>query len=308
MKIKKTLIGLIVLLILILLGLSTTSFFRNTMQFLETHTGIGSSYYKKNGKIIFSCMEVFNTCEAGEVIGADVETFKPIVNNLKCQTGFHDCINVYGPLSAFARDKKNVYRRGRIISGADPDSFTITNVVYSKDKNNIFYGNSPILGADVESFELVTNDEKFGTYAKDNKHVYLSNKILGEANNDFKPLGKNYSRLNNQIYYYTQQVLGADAETFVVPNVGFPKDKYHVFEEKDIFPNADPETFKLLTMGYAIDKNHVYYVETKKILTDADPETFEVIKAPYSVGKDKNNVYTRDKLEIGVSPINFKPW
>ncbi|QIP16938.1 hypothetical protein G8759_32030 [Spirosoma aureum] len=60
---------------------------------------------------------------------------------------------------------------------------------------------------------------------------------------------------------------------------------------RSIVDTADAESFMIINDEYGKDKNHAFYIG--KIIPDADPATFEYLAGAYS--RDKNNGYSRDK-------------
>ena len=88
-------------------------------------------YYENAGKIYYYM-------ESEELKDADVITFQILSGKVTTCTQ-----------SAYAKDKKNVYYRNKMILEADPDSFEIIGSNYSKDKDNIYYKGEKIKKADV---------------------------------------------------------------------------------------------------------------------------------------------------------------
>jgi len=124
------------------------------------------------------------------------------------------------------------------IPKADPETFKAyalgDNSVYSdyaKDKNYVFYDGKILNGADTNTFEELSPH----IYFKDSRSVYCNGKVLENV------APENFTRINNscyatdkkRVYYYCKLIVEADPETFVaIENTGgqcYAKDKNHNF-------------------------------------------------------------------------------
>ncbi len=101
-------------------------------------------------------------------INADFNTFEAL-------TFLH--YSYYPGYTLFAKDKDNIYYKGKIWNGADYQTFEIIYNYYSKDKDHIFFEDKVVYGADLKTFEVI-NDY----YAKDKNSVYLSGEKVKNAN------------------------------------------------------------------------------------------------------------------------------
>lgn len=170
-----------------------------------------------------------------------------------------------------ATDGKDIYNEGRLIKGADPKTFEVISSddtypwPYIKDQNAVYFGENKIDQADPQSFEVI-----YFTLARDNKHVFLEDKIIKDAD-------------PNSIE--------------VLPSSGllFLKDKNHIFSQAingDATSFADATTFQSLDYNFFKDKNYVYFYDGSQLhkITNVDPKTFEPLS--YLTFKDKNDSYT----------------
>lgn len=101
-----------------------------------------------------------------------------------------------------------------------------------------------------------------------------------------------YVTINTGAGRSVNYIEGADQETFeVLAEDIYAKDKNRVYYWSNPIPNADAETFRVLQdqqyYPYAKDKTHVFL--TDWVVQDADPDTFELITFPYA--RDRSNVY-----------------
>lgn len=89
---------------------------------------------------------------------ADVATFK--------------ILNMESSYESFAIDKDAVYYLGKILPGADSETFVMLGEFYSKDKNFVYFKNRKVVGADLATFRA-------NAYvALDKNHYYEFDKVL----------------------------------------------------------------------------------------------------------------------------------
>lgn len=90
--------------------------------------------------------------------------------------------------------------RQHLIVGIDQSSFMVLpNKSFAKDKHQVYYKGKKIKHASAKSFEYLTNSE-YG-YAKDNLHAYFDNEVILTADpKSFKVLEFPYSCDANDVY------------------------------------------------------------------------------------------------------------
>lgn len=207
------------------------------------------------------------------------------------------------------KDRLHVYVNGKLMEGADPNTFELLGNCYEKDKNNVYYcGEIIVKGADSDTFEVMDY------YAKDENHIYDDGEVIADADvktfGRLSPVDEYLFKDKNNVYHYDcpgqgyfpcffKKLENADPGTFETLSKIYAKDNKHIYYlgypdgsgESGIIKDADPNTFQYLSETYAKDKNNVYYdygygVE---IIEEADPSTFKVKTDGYS--EDKNNKY-----------------
>ena len=270
------------------------------------------SYYMKDGKLMYYCMDRLNSCIEGEVVGVDFNSFQVIG----------------GGGNYYAKDKKNVYFKGIKINNANPKSFELFDYEwsfhnYAKDKDYVFFYSknfNVLVEADVSSFKFLN-----AVFTKDKNTVFAWGvEIEGADSSSFEVINneghKNYAKDKNNVYIDYKKIVDADPNSFELLYISegpinrrdvYSKDKnniYYILNRGDIriVTGGDVDTFVVLASNYAKDHAKVYYYG--KILFKADSKTFQVLDASYDIATDKNYVFVRDKLEDGVSPVNFEPW
>jgi len=137
-------------------------------------------------------------------------------------TSFH----VFAEQPQYIKDRNGVYQFGKLIEGADPDSFSVlgdtVGDIYTKDKNHVYCLDASILeGADPASFERM---EPFPC-SRDRSHVFYDCSMVKDANPEtFRMVNYSYAADNDHVWklthdeaaqrYYLVEVESADPDTF----------------------------------------------------------------------------------------------
>ncbi len=148
-----------------------------------------------------------------KLISADPVTLEILKGSLSdMHAGVHGYISYL-----YARDVRNVYYEGRLLSGAVPATFQpIENRsgqhVYGTDGKTVYFGSEPILGADQKTFEILWKCFSGGCtrsyYSKDSKHIYFNNLTVPNANlATFESLTCDFGK-DNQGYYKGTTYIG----------------------------------------------------------------------------------------------------
>jgi hypothetical protein len=147
-----------------------------------------------------------------------------------CNTGYR---KVEGKWSYVTWDEGNGYRTKPL--GADDATFKLLgNKEYAKDKNNVYYKGRLIVVADAGTFALL----KGGPYAKDKNHVYLLDTTVINADpTSFAEIGYPYGKDKQRIYCGTVPMNVKNIEEFEVIQHGTD----YVMEEKNFFIRFNPE-------------------------------------------------------------------
>lgn len=219
-----------------------------------------------------------------------------------------------------AHDKNNIYFGNTILPYQSSTEITDKKVQLLNDyQNNLCQNTSPTW--DINTLEVL---DIFGAVARDNNNAYFRcNKIEIPVNsiqilaralytdgktvfnenlpsqinlNSFQNLGFGYVKDTKNVYTQPfalayEPFKSTDAESFIVINGSFARDKKHYFYKKIQLTDIDYETFKPFTF-YAVDKNKAYYFQNPtqiKAIPYVDYESFEEINKFYA--KDKKNLY-----------------
>lgn len=208
--------------------------------FLNACTGIGRTYVIENGLVYHRITHEGNYGKLTELPDADAETFEVLEQK------------------EYAKDKKNVYREGKIIEGADPDSF-----------------------------EVLEND-----FARDKDQGYFQSKAIPNSiGKDFKVLRWRFSTDGSEVFWELKPLGVTDIENFRFLNTDksdpWSTDGRHYFSYGSKIPSTAYEDITVFenSSGYAKDKEHVYSYDKifdsdskgQKLDPPIDVESFEHI-------------------------------
>ena len=280
--------------------------------------------------------------------GLDVKTFRALENGIDVTSidYFVDKNNIYyayenlekiqgADKNSFevlgnyiAKDKNNVYYKGRKMENVDSASIKTFGNFIGKDKNRVFYitGNEDIKDADAESFEIMGDTY----YFRDKNNIFVikySNdfpdgegfiKLPNIDRNSFITLSEEIGKDKNGVYYIDEKINGINPNKVkVIEKIG--QDNYILQSENNYYLtfnsnsdlydrkndkieakkinnlNIDFSTFKYFGIfNYYKDKNSFYYHsdnDFKKIKSGIDVGSAEKVLELNDFVKDKNNLY-----------------
>ena len=227
-----------------------------------------------------------------------------------------------------AKDKNNVYYKGRKMENVDSASIKTFGNFIGKDKNRVFYitGNEDIKDADASSFEIMGDTY----YFRDKNNIFVikySNdfpdgegfiKLPNIDRNSFITLSEEIGKDKNGVYYIDEKINGINPNKVkVIEKIG--QDNYILQSENNYYLtfnsnsdlydrkndkieakkinnlNIDFSTFKYFGIfNYYKDKNSFYYHsdnDLKKIKSGIDVGSAEKVLELNDFVKDKNNLY-----------------
>lgn len=227
-----------------------------------------------------------------------------------------------------AKDKNNVYYKGRKMENVDSASIKTFGNFIGKDKNRVFYitGNEDIKDADASSFEIMGDTY----YFRDKNNIFVikySNdfpdgegfiKLPNIDRNSFITLSEEIGKDKNGVYYIDEKINGINPNKVkVIEKIGQDNyilqsgnNYYLTFNSnKDLYDrkndkieakkinnlNIDFSTFKYFGIfNYYKDKNSFYYHpdnDFKKIKSGIDVGSADKVLELNNFVKDKNNLY-----------------
>lgn len=254
------------------------------------------------------------------VEGVDAATFRDI-------TPYSEDGPCAGRVNDYARDKDHVIFRGKVLAGADPETFVFIDHFYAKDKSAVYSGATRLTNR-VEEFRRLP----IGPWATDGRsYFYKGTKLEGEGFEKI-PNGDEYARTSTRVYN-RDRALVADPASFEVieASVSMTKDRNRVYFRDIPIEGADPSTITQIR-GYLFKDKRAVYIEGKQIVglnpatvrifplgggytaddtavyrmdkkLDRDPATFSVLQPFYT--KDKNAVYHREVAIEDADPETF---
>ena len=215
----------------------------------------------------------------------------------------------------WSKDKNYYFLKTKKVI-VDYQSFVIINKDFCTDKNNNYFFDDTKLSP-ISNFDGTITQIDSTNYFKNNNYIFY----IGYKTNDdavstkyylktpFKPankitvLNRKVLKVNNSIIYEGAlfPVLDVDFESFSVfeNELGYSKDKNHVYYKTNTIINADVKTFQpnkdtmLAGDVYFQDKNHVYF--EGKILPNVDPKTFHKDTKTYNFIDKNSNEYREGK-------------
>ncbi|WP_374141383.1 DKNYY domain-containing protein, partial [Leptotrichia hongkongensis] len=241
-----------------------------------------------------------------------------------------------------AKDKNNVYYKGRKMENVDSASIKTFGNFIGKDKNRVFYitGNEDIKDADASSFEIMGDTY----YFRDKNNIFVikySNdfpdgegfiKLPNIDRNSFITLSEEIGKDKNGVYYIDQKINGINPNKVkVIEKIG--QDNYILQSENNYYLtfnsnsdlydrkndkieakkinnlNIDFSTFKYFGIfDYYKDKNSFYYHsdnDFKKIKSGIDVGSADKVLELNDFVKDKNNLYYFSNGKINKINLNI---
>ncbi|WP_151810275.1 DKNYY domain-containing protein [Acinetobacter bereziniae] len=252
--------------------------------------------YKIQGDAVYFIQYGWDEKEKPLLVSRDVKNFKTI-NNL------------------YAKDSTTMYYLGKVLQGADPNSFTFLGGVrglvstdgYSKDSHTVYFLGKPLVGADPMSFVLFENAEAF---ARDKQHVYLKGDVFKQLNAaTAESLGSGYWSELNKLYYYSTGDLDSTKPVLTLISNQFDG-KYKQLNEyflskQEIFKagkktSFDPGSFQVLAEKDIGNTCFSYVVAS--LVSDKNGTWLEGKKLPVHLQSIKGytnvNVFESDRHEL----------
>lgn len=133
-----------------------------------------------------------------------------------------------------------------------------------------------------------------------------------------------YYKKNNKIYYHytgnlmpivpitysAEEELNADAESFILLDRYWGKDKNHVFYKYSVVEVADPKTFRIESNNIYRDDKHIYRYEnmgwTCRLIPVKNIDARSYIAINNYWGKDKNHVFCHYYIVDVADPETFR--
>jgi len=228
------------------------------------------------------------------------------------KTPGYTCLNK----DIWLKDEMNVYYKGKLLIGADVNTFKVLSLGFSKDKNHVFFQGKKLKNTNAESFRTLT-----GFFAKDKKQVYYKDKVISRILDveGFEVIdgfivrdSQNIYTINKTAIKFFKKDLEHKFDVFktVQNTIGKyysdGKNIYYLDAESNKISKiqfANCSKFKVLDkMHYATDSLYVFYKD--KIISGLKPQELELLGNNYS--KNKKTVFYKNKKVYQANPLNFK--
>lgn len=152
--------------------------------------------------------------------------------------------------SKHLRDINRVFYKDKTIFGADPKTFKVDPSLerLSEDKNDFYFGNSPIGVKDKSQFKVVQTGHT-ALWASDGEfYYYIPNfsqiqKVKSKGNSS-KILSEHYLIDDTSVYFGGNKLKGANPDEFVVIGNFHAKDNNNAYYKSDKIIGADVHSFK----------------------------------------------------------------
>ncbi len=199
-----------------------------------------------------------------------------------------------GKNMSYTRSEGSIYYRGKLVVGADNDSFDALWGSIGKDKDSLFFKTDRIVDSKPELFKTFG---KYSQYATDGQKVYTGTGVMeGVDGASFEVINENYIRDFDTVFYNQERLLGVDAPTFEILEAWFTRDINYLYYRNKKIEGSDSDSFEFINTSqaksytYAKDDNFIY--KNGKVLEGVDSGTFEFIKNGYA--RDKQYVFRPD--------------
>lgn len=126
------------------------------------------------------------------------------------------------------------------------------------------------------------------TYKIKDNVVYYKDSLMKADAETFKYLSCHYGKDKNCAFGGKDPIVDSDPETFEIIDWQWQRDKYKYYNKGFPMENIDYNSFEILIANYSKDKFHVFFYD--KIIENADPSTFEVNDMTH-IARDKNGEY-----------------
>lgn len=225
--------------------------------------GNGGEYVVENGIVVWSYWTFSFGTLNDTVQGADAATFESLSY-------------------CYGKDKSHVYREDKLIEGASPASFKPHNKYLGEDDKDFYWKGIAVNVSDKKSFEVLYDEEKDASWAKDAKYGYY---IFFDEFVKF-PIA-DYKSFCPAPY---------PTEGFVLKSITYAVDKYKAYYEGVEVAGADAASFKQIDGDIAQDKNRIYYKSQPTDITDYSKITTIASDSLYT---DSVYIYDKNYKRVG---------
>jgi hypothetical protein len=222
----------------------------------------------------------------GELLNASAKSFR-VLNKERYQS-----------------DDQHVFYDGEILSGIDPESFTVLSGLYTKDDKRVFYRNKTIAGANPSKFSALS-----GSFGKDDLFVYHETRRLMDADVNQWNVATALEYGNSSRWvplvidaYSTRLVKHSEVES---PAIGWQVFAGQLYSREGLVTGVSPHELNAFDQvghkEFFGVSGQVFYVGHR--MAGAQENSFQVLGSGFS--RDKNQLFYQEHLVAGIDPETF---
>jgi len=214
-----------------------------------------------------------------------------------------DCSNVNMIDELIITANESVITNNGLIKGAVASKWELLTNGFYRSGSQLFYREEFIEMGDSDTFEKIDEwrfKDKSNVYIIDS-HFYTLSTISCDDTDEIVIVDDNFLKIKSKVYFYDEEVVGAQPDTFVALEYGFSRDKKAVFNNENKLSKLDPNNITIINPFIIHDLNNLYYNQT---LLNINVSQFEHLSE--YILKDENNVYFQDTLIEGACALTYE--
>lgn len=216
-------------------------------------------YEQKDGKVYFRELSQDLLTAPVLIEQADPDTFRAIRHK-------------------YARDRRHVYYRGRLVTGAQPGFIRVLGGRYARDRGSVYCAGNRIEQADWRTFEVLD-----GVYGRDAHNIHVCTTTLEDVHlPSFRLLRHGHGKAMDRFAVYdgARRMEPCDRASFRELDAKWQLDGQCVYRYLERQPMIDAASFEVLGKRYVRDRLRVYTTDTIDgvvVVAGADPATFREV-------------------------------
>ncbi|WP_024612821.1 DKNYY domain-containing protein [Pseudoalteromonas sp. TB64] len=214
-----------------------------------------------------------------------------------------DCSNVNMIDELIITANESVITNNGLIKGAVASKWELLTNGFYRSGSQLFYREEFIEMGDSDTFEKIDEwrfKDKSNVYIIDS-HFYTLSTISCDDTDEIVIVDDNFLKIKSKVYFYDEEIVGAQPDTFVALEYGFSRDKKAVFNNENKLSKLDPNNITIINPFIIHDLNNLYYNQT---LLNINVSQFEHLSE--YILKDENNVYFQDTLIEGACALTYE--
>lgn len=214
-----------------------------------------------------------------------------------------DCTNVKLIDELIVTANENVITNKGLIKGALASQWELLGSGFYRSGNQLYYREELIESGNPNTFEELDEwrcKDKNNVYIID-MHFYVLEIISDINTGDVEIIDESFIKTKSAVYFYEEEIIGADPSSFMALEHGFSRDKNTVFNREDRLVALDPNNVTIINPHIIHDLNNIYYDNT---LLDININKLEQVSE--DILKDDKNVYYKNQLITGACASTYE--